>query len=186
MWQCIEQAIKTEIGENFTIEKKRLISTGETNLAYQLSDYQHNYFVKIKDKESMSEFIVQLRDFIKTEKVRVKEKFDKPEIVTVYISDGTNDNEVDLRGLGIGKQLYTYASQWMGVNNLKMYSQDLRTQDALNIWKSFKKDPSFNYSKNEGIESIVRKDGITIEENIRKILSDKINEKKTNTRQRTI
>ena len=66
----------------------------------------------------------------------------------------------------------------MGVNNLKMYSQDLRTQDALNIWKSFKKDPSFNYSKNEGIESIVRKDGITIEENIRKILSDKINEKK--------
>ena len=39
MWQCIEQAIKSEKGERFLIEKKRLIASSETNLAYHLSDY---------------------------------------------------------------------------------------------------------------------------------------------------
>jgi fructosamine-3-kinase len=56
MWQCIEQAITAKTGEKFAIENKRLISTSETNLAFQLSDVQHNYFVKIKDKSHFNHF----------------------------------------------------------------------------------------------------------------------------------
>ena len=56
MWQSIEQAIKTETGEQFTIEKKRLISTSESNLAYQLSNKHHHYFIKIKDKNHFNHF----------------------------------------------------------------------------------------------------------------------------------
>ncbi|MBA6233559.1 MULTISPECIES: fructosamine kinase family protein [unclassified Colwellia] len=56
MWQCIEQAITAKTGEKFTVKNKRLISTSESNLAFQLSDEHHNYFVKIKDKNHFNYF----------------------------------------------------------------------------------------------------------------------------------
>ena len=56
MWQCIEHAIKAETGNRFAIQKKRIIAANNTNLAYQVSNYQHNYFVKIKDKSHFNHF----------------------------------------------------------------------------------------------------------------------------------
>jgi len=53
---AVEQAIKAETGNRFAIEKKRIIAASNTNLAYQVSNYQHNYFVKIKDKSHFNHF----------------------------------------------------------------------------------------------------------------------------------
>lgn len=56
MWQLIEQDISQEIGESFTIKHKQLVSDGEINLCYWLSDYQHNYFIKLNNKSRLQQF----------------------------------------------------------------------------------------------------------------------------------
>jgi fructosamine-3-kinase len=94
MWQSIEQAIKTETGEQFTIEKKRLISTSESNLAYQLSNKQHHYFIKIKDKNHFNHFeseayalnqIRSLKQITCPEVIALGSTLDKSFIVLDYI-----------------------------------------------------------------------------------------------------
>jgi GNAT superfamily N-acetyltransferase len=141
-------------------------------------------------KNDEREILTAIRDFIKPEKELIKARFNKPQIVSVYIPDGTDGNEYnqeeDLRGLGIGKKLYEYATQWMGANNLKVYTQDLRSKDAINIWKSFKKDPKFNYTKEDDVDSIVRYDGIELKNEIEEILKKKISESKINKKSRNI
>lgn len=138
--------------------------------------------VKLKTNER--EILSEIREFIKPEKELLKSKFNKPEIVSVYIHDG-NDNTQDLRGLGIGKKLYEYASQWMGTNNMKVYTQNIRTQNAINIWKAFKKDNNFNYGKDETGEFIVRYDGIEEINEIEEVLKSKISKTSNKSKLRT-
>lgn len=95
--------------------------------------------------------------------------------MSVYVNDGQEDTQ-DLRGLGIGKKLYEYASQWMGANDMKVYTQNIRTQNAIDIWKAFKKDSKYNYGKDELGEFIVRYDGIEENNEIEDILKSKISE----------
>lgn len=141
--------------------------------------------VKLRTDER--EILSAIRDFIKPEKDTVKEKFNKPQIVSVYIPDGSkecpegeDEKPLDLRGNGLGKKLYEYASQWMGINNLKMYTQDLRSEDAINIWKTFRKNKEFNYGKDEAGEYIVRNDGVELKNEVKELLKKKQNELKPN------
>jgi fructosamine-3-kinase len=56
MWQAIEQNITQVIGEQFNIKHKQAITGGDINLCYWLSDYQHNYFIKLNDKSRLQQF----------------------------------------------------------------------------------------------------------------------------------
>lgn len=56
MWQSIEQEISKVIGEQFSIKHKQLVTGGDINLCYWLSDYQHNYFIKLNDKSRLKQF----------------------------------------------------------------------------------------------------------------------------------
>ena len=142
---------------------------------------EDNLFLEdVSLKSNEREILTEIREFIKPEKELIKEKFNRPEIVSVYIPDGSeecpedsNGKPLDLRGNGLGKKLYEYACQWMGMNNLKVHTQDLRSGDALNIWKAFRKDPIWNYGKDEHGEYIVRNDGIELTNEIKEILKKK-------------
>lgn len=167
------------------LEERQIAETGleVTEEGLKIVDREvYNDFIEntlfledVKLKTNEREILAEIRDFIKPEKELLKNKFNKPEIVSVYINDG-NDNTEDLRGLGIGKKLYEYASQWMGANDMKVYTQNLRTQNAIDIWKAFKKDSAFNYGKDETGEFIVRYDGIEENNEIEDILKSKISE----------
>lgn len=50
MWQQVEQAISYSIGERFTIKHQKAISRTEHNTCFWLSNYHHNYFIKLNDK----------------------------------------------------------------------------------------------------------------------------------------
>ncbi|MFB0999680.1 MAG: fructosamine kinase family protein, partial [Colwellia sp.] len=103
MWQCIEQTIKAETGHRFVIEKKRIIAASDTNLSYKVSDCQHNYFVKIKDKNHFNQFeseayaldqIRSLKQVTCPEVISTGTTLDKSFIVLSYIpfSQPTNEN----------------------------------------------------------------------------------------------
>jgi hypothetical protein len=194
----LANVLKEKYKENYSnkfgdikfIEDKQITETGLlVNENNELKIINREYFtsfyedflmldsVKIKNEESLNNFLMEVGDFLVPEKEKLIGKINKPEVVHVYLNDG-NDNTQDIRGLGIGKQLYIYASQWMGANNLKTYTQDLRTEDASNIWKCFRADPAFNHSIDSLNESIYRTDGVIIENDIEKILSNKNNSKK--------
>lgn len=164
------------------LEERNIADTGLTitEEGLKINDKDmYQYFIKenlflenVKLKRNEKEILLEISEFIKPEKDLLKRKFNKPEIVSVYIHDG-NDNTEDLRGLGIGKKLYEYASKWMGMNNMNVYTQNIRTQNAINVWKSLKKDSDFNYGKDEVGEFIVRYDGIEENNEIKDILKSK-------------
>lgn len=56
MWQAIEQNITNVLGEPFEIKHKQAVTGGDINLCYWLSDYHHNYFIKINDKSRLEQF----------------------------------------------------------------------------------------------------------------------------------
>jgi len=56
MWQDIEQAIQSEVGNNFTIANKEPISGGDINLAYKISNGQNHYFIKLNNIEHLNHF----------------------------------------------------------------------------------------------------------------------------------
>ncbi len=56
MWASIEQAIKLETGNAFSIKKKQATSGGDINQTFWLSDNRSNYFVKINDKNHINHF----------------------------------------------------------------------------------------------------------------------------------
>ncbi len=94
MWQCIEQAISAETGETFHVKKKKLVSGGDINLAYHLSNYHDNYFVKINKKDHISHFeseayglsqIRSLQAIACPEVISVGTSLDKSFIVLRYI-----------------------------------------------------------------------------------------------------
>lgn len=56
MWQTIEQSISKSIGERFIVKHKKIISSGDINLCYWISNYHHNYFVKLQRKSQINQF----------------------------------------------------------------------------------------------------------------------------------
>lgn len=56
MWQSIEKNISQAIGESFTVKHKQIVTGGDINLCYWLSDYHHNYFIKLNDKSKLEQF----------------------------------------------------------------------------------------------------------------------------------
>ena len=56
MWRAIEQNITQVIGQQFSIKHKQPVAGGDINLCYWLSDYQHNYFIKLNDKSRLQQF----------------------------------------------------------------------------------------------------------------------------------
>lgn len=56
MWQTIEQEISQVIDEPFNIKHKQVVTGGDINLCYWLSNYQRNYFVKLNDKSRLQQF----------------------------------------------------------------------------------------------------------------------------------
>lgn len=169
--KLLEERNITETGLEITEEGLKIVDREIYNDFIENTLFLEDVKLKTNEREILSE----IRDFIKPEKELLKNKFNKPEIVSVYINDG-NDNTKDLRGLGIGKKLYEYASQWMGANDMKVYTQNIRTQNAIDIWKAFKKDSQYNYGKDELGEFIVRYDGIEQNNEIEDILKSKISE----------
>jgi hypothetical protein len=129
--------------------------------------------ISLKNEKDKNRFLEELSFFMETYKIDLISTVNIPRIGLVYISDGEENGKEDLRGLGIGKKLYTYAAQWLGANDLKLYTNDTRTENALNIWKSFKINEDFNYGKNEHGEFISRNDGIIIENNIENVILKK-------------
>lgn len=126
----------------------------------------------LKTEKGLSSFLEEVNYFISPQIKEAIKKSNRPKIGSVYVSDCDNEyeNKLDLRGIGLGKMLYTYASQWLGANNLKLYTNDIRTQNALDIWKHFRGNEDFNYGKDEFGEFIYRKDGIILDNEITNIL----------------
>lgn len=56
MWQTIEQEITQVIDEPFNIKHKQVVTGGDINLCYWLSNYQRNYFIKLNDKSRLQQF----------------------------------------------------------------------------------------------------------------------------------
>lgn len=169
--KLLEERNITETGLEITENGLDIIDEEMYNDFVENTLFLEDTDLKTNEREILSE----IRNFIKPEKELLKNKFNKPEIVSVYVNDGQEDTQ-DLRGLGIGKKLYEYASQWMGANDMKVYTQNIRTQNAIDIWKAFKKDSKYNYGKDELGEFIVRYDGIEENNEIEDILKSKISE----------
>lgn len=184
-----------KLGDILFIEERQIANTGLfindngelkiSNKDYFISFYEDFLFlenIRIKNEDSLNEFLSELNDFLIPEKEIVLRKINKPEIISVYVDQGQDGTE-DLRGLGIGKKMYTYASQWMGANNMKVHTQNLRTKDAVNLWENLKNDPSFHFTKNEGgADSIYRTDGIVNKISVNDILNNKIQKTQQNTK----
>jgi len=167
--KLLEERNITETGLEITEEGLKIIDREIYNDFIENTLFLENLDLNTNEREMLSE----IRNFIKPEKELLKTKFNKPEILSVYVDNGYEDSQ-DLRGLGIGKKLYEYASQWMGANDMKVYTQNIRTQNAIDIWKAFKKDSQYNYGKDELGEFIVRYDGIEQNNEIEDILKSKI------------
>lgn len=66
MWQCIEQAISTETGQDFHITHKQAVSTANAsdfnqtsppvNLTFKVCNSHQSYFVKLNNKQSLPHF----------------------------------------------------------------------------------------------------------------------------------
>lgn len=56
MWQTIEQEITQVTDEPFNIKHKQVVTGGDINLCYWLSNYQRNYFIKLNDKSRLQQF----------------------------------------------------------------------------------------------------------------------------------
>ena len=169
--KLLEERNITETGLEITEEGLKIIDREIYNDFIENTLFLENLDLNTNEREMLSE----IRNFIKPEKELLKTKFNKPEILSVYVDNGYEDSQ-DLRGLGIGKKLYEYASQWMGANDMKVYTQNIRTQNAIDIWKAFKKDSKYNYGKDETGEFIVRYDGIEEKNEIEDILKTKVSE----------
>jgi fructosamine-3-kinase len=56
MWQIISEEISKALGEQYQIRAKQLISGGDTNQNYRISDGTMDFFVKINDKNRLEQF----------------------------------------------------------------------------------------------------------------------------------
>lgn len=56
MWQAIEKNITQTLGESFHIKHKQVVTGGDINLAYWISDHQRKYFIKLNDKNRLQQF----------------------------------------------------------------------------------------------------------------------------------
>jgi len=79
MWQSIERDITKVIGEQFSIKHKQLVTGGDINLCYWLSDYQHNYFIKLNDKSRLQQFDAEVYSLTKIKQLNT---ISCPEVIT--------------------------------------------------------------------------------------------------------
>lgn len=56
MWNHIEQAISQATNTDFHINDKAVITGGDINLSYSLTNSTQQFFVKINDKQNLSLF----------------------------------------------------------------------------------------------------------------------------------
>lgn len=100
MWQSIEKEITSAIGESFSIKHKQLVTGGDINLCYWLSDYQHNFFIKLNDKSRLQQFdceayslgqIKQLNTIACPEVITTGTTLDKSYLVLEYIPFNHSD-----------------------------------------------------------------------------------------------
>lgn len=80
MWRAIEQNISQIIGEQFNIKHKQLVTGGDINLCYWLSNYQHNYFVKLNDKSRLHQFESEAYSLAQIKQLKVMAC---PEVITL-------------------------------------------------------------------------------------------------------
>lgn len=79
MWRAIEQNITQAIGEQFNIKYKKIVTGGDINLCYWLSDYQHNYFIKLSDKSRLQQFESEAYSLAQIKKINT---MSCPEVIT--------------------------------------------------------------------------------------------------------
>jgi fructosamine-3-kinase len=111
MWNIIEQTITQQLGERFTIKHKQPVSGGDINLSFWLSDYHHNYFVKLNDKSHLNHFeseayaltqIKQLKQISCPDVIATGTTLDKSFLILNYISF---DNATTNSWFTFGQQL---------------------------------------------------------------------------------
>lgn len=115
------------------------------NLCYDISLDESIY--NLKRKEDLENFLIDLKEYIKPEKKVIEERLNKAFITNVYCED-------KFQGIGLGKQLYRIAAEWMSENNLTLYTQDIRTEHAKKIWNSIKNDDFFIYKKENNLDCV--------------------------------
>jgi len=102
MWQSIERDISQVIDKNFSIKHKQLVTGGDINLCYWLSDYQHNYFIKLNEKSRLQQFeaeayslakIKQLNTIACPEVITTGTTLDKSYLVLEYLPFNYTSNK---------------------------------------------------------------------------------------------
>ena len=101
----------------------------------------------IKKEEELKDFLTELSIYIEPEKKVIESNLNKAFIANVYC-------EEEYQGIGLGKKLYHIAAEWMTINNLKLYTQNIRTEHAQKIWNSIKNDDNFIYSKDNNLDCV--------------------------------
>ncbi|MCC5852617.1 MAG: fructosamine kinase family protein [Alkalimonas sp.] len=59
MWQAIAEHINSELDSDFKVVSKQQLSGGDINLAYHIFDDQHDFFIKLNEKEELEQFIAE-------------------------------------------------------------------------------------------------------------------------------
>ncbi len=79
MWQTIQQAIQDTVDSSFEIKYKELATGGDINKCYWLSNDDHNYFVKLNNKDHLTHFESEAYAL---EQIKSLKQITCPEVIT--------------------------------------------------------------------------------------------------------
>ncbi|MDW6004056.1 fructosamine kinase family protein [Vibrio mangrovi] len=111
MWQGIVQQLSLTLGREFQILDKQRIHGGDINASYVISDGRYKYFVKINEKEDLSQFICEqdnLRTLAQTHCVNT------PKVLLVGSSKSHSFlvlQHISLKPLESGERSYLFGEQ---------------------------------------------------------------------------